>query len=342
MKKKLAVLLALAMAFTLVAGCGDSSTSESSGTNAVTVKDIYTEEVKIAFIPMSTSGAVTSIVQQSADAVMAAYPNLQINFLDCGHDPTTQISLINECVTDGYGAIIIESTDTTAVCSAVNDAEASGVPVITLNCDCDTVHTLFLKNNSYDAGQVAAKGLVEGLEEKGNILILDVPYSMVATSNFTEGFEDYVADYPDIAILDHQYISGDSYSQEGAFTLMSNMLTKYDDVDAIYAPDDDFAIGCAQAIKAAGRSDEGILIWGNDCMPAGIDAIRDGTMYGTSYADRYSTAFAMFVSALNLIQTGTTAASLGYDATPVVYVTFTGVTAANVDSIAKYTHWEGY
>ena len=77
-------------------------------------------------------------------------------------------------------------------------------------------------------------------------------------------------------------------AQEDAYNAMRDLLTKYDHIDGVYAPDDNYAFGIYQAIQEAGRLDEGILIWGTDITPGGIENIRNGVITGSTWADRYT------------------------------------------------------
>ncbi len=344
MKKTIAIILALMLIIACVAGCGSKTTEtsdNSGGAVSMEGKDVFTEPVLIAWIPMSTAGQVNTIVQQAADEVMATYDTVTINFFDAGFDPNTQITLINECITQGYDAIVMECADSTAVGPVIAEAEEAGVNVITVNLNTDVVHTMYIKCDSYSGGWVSAEAMMEMLGGKGNILLLDVPAEQAVSTTFCKGFEDYVKENnPDASILEYINLTGNA--QEDAYNAMRDLLTKYDDIDAVYAPDDNYGLGIVQAIQEAGRLDEGILVWGTDLQPGGIDALLAGDLAGSCWSDRYSGLYAAFTSALYFAQTGITATSLGYTETPTTYVRFVAVTQDNIDEILPLTRWPGY
>ncbi len=345
MKKTIAIILALLLITACLAGCG-SKTEETAADNggdtlSLTGKDIFTEPVLIAWIPMSTAGQINTIVQQAADEIMATYGTVEINFFDCGFDPNTQITLVNECITQNYDAIVMECADSTALGPVVAEAEEAGVNIITVNLGCETVHTMHVKCDSYSGGWVSAEAMMQMLGGKGDILLLDVPAEQAVSTTFCKGFEDYVVENnPDANILEYVNLSGNA--QEDAYNVMRDMLTKYDKIDAVYAPDDNYGLGILQAIQEAGREDEGIIVWGTDLQPGGIDAILAGDLDGSCWSDRYSGLYAAFTSALYFSEAGITANSLGYTQTPATYVRFLAVTPDNINELLPLTRWPGY
>ena len=345
MKKTLAIILALLLITACLASCGSKPAEEAADavgeTLSLTGKDVFTEPVLIAFIPMSTAGQVNTIVQQAADEVMATYSTVTINFFDAGFDPNTQITLINECITQGYDAIVMECADSTAVGPVIAEAEEAGVNVITVNLGCETVHTMHVKCDSYSGGWVSAEAMMQMLDGKGNVLLLDVPAWQAVSTTVVKGFEDYVnANNPDINILEYINLSGNA--QEDAYNAMRDLLTKYDEIDAVYAPDDNYGLGIIQAIQEANRLDEGIIVWGTDLQPGGIDAIIAGDLAGSCWSDRYSGLYAAFTSALYFSETGITAKSLGYTQTPSTFVRFVAITQDNINELLPLTRWPGY
>jgi len=350
MKKALAIILALALFTVCLAGCGDKDTGGNTGgdTNsaqapAVTFggKNTLNDKFMIAWIPMSTAGQINQVVQACADEIMLSYPDVTINFFDPGFDPNTEASLINDCVTQGYDAIILECADSTAVGPSILEAEAAGVPVITVNLGTDVLHSLHVKCDSYSGGWVSAEALSKKMGGTGDVLLLDVPAWQTAATTFCKGFEDYIAQYsPGMKVLEYYNLDGNA--QEDAYNVMRDMLIKYDKIDAVYGPDDNFALGIVQAINEAGRQNEGIIVWGTDWQPGGIEALLEGRIDGSSWSDRFSAMYTAFSTAMFFAQTGVTSVKLGLTETPQVTVNFTAVTPDNALTILPFTRYPGY
>jgi ABC-type sugar transport system substrate-binding protein len=100
-------------------------------------------------------------------------------------------------------------------------------------------------------------------------------------------------------------------------------------------------MGALQAIEAAGGRDD-ILIWGSTGVPAALNAVEEGKLFGTCWEDVYSLAKIAFNMALYSIETGVNSVSAGYKETPMLQGAFTAVTKENVKSIKPQTHWPEY
>ncbi|MDR1573709.1 MAG: sugar ABC transporter substrate-binding protein [Clostridiales Family XIII bacterium] len=353
MKKKVLVLIvSLAMVAVFTAGCGGSNGGDASGGDAAdgagaaafVGKDIYgfqtgtPAETKIAFIPLSTAGVTNSMVQASLAEQLIFYPNITVTYFDPMYDLNKQMSMINECVTQGYDAIMLEASDTEALNTTIADAEAAGVPVITINVGASGLHTLHVQGNDYKSGREAGRVLADALGGQGNVIVLDCPAAQKPISLMGTGFEDYVKEEaPGVTLLESAPI--DMWSPEIANTTMRDLLTKYDKIDGVYCVSDDIAHGATQAIEAAGRSAE-VKVYGSMGYPDALQAIKNGTMFGTYFSDGYLEYSTALYLTLHIIQTGITAPAAGYTTTPIIDMPTIPTTAANVENVINDSRWE--
>jgi len=343
MKKFTAVLLAVLLLATVMAGCtsdngnsGDAGTS-GGGTEARTGKDINTETIKIAYIPNSTAGSVHEVSYMAARDINQRYPNVDIVFMDSGFNSTTQIQQVSECIAQKYDAILMEVTDAVALNPVIREAEEAGIVVITTNQTCTTVHSVWIETSAYYAGWEVGKLLVEDLGGNGNVILLDCPAPLVPVVLHGKGFQDYIADYPGITMIDYANI--DAFSQENSFQAMRDLLTKHDNIDAVYAMGDDMAIGAIQAIEQAGRGGDGIFVYGSEGVVQAIEAIREGRMRATVWGDRYTMLYMSFNIALLYISQGINSVSLGLTETPQISMPFHPITQDNVEKMVPYIRY---
>lgn len=354
MRKKLVAVivgLCLIMAVVLV-GCGggdgnasgDAGDTGDAGTEVATGiaplgngKDIFTDDIKIAHIALSTAGITNVLIEKGINEQLVLYPNVEVKYFDPMYDINTQISLINECITQGFDAIIIEPLDTEALNLTILEAEQAGVPVITVNTGATAVHTLHMQGSDYKAGWRSGEEMAKLAGGQGTALVLDCPAEQKAIGLMGTGFEDYIRENTQIEILENQSIP--NWSTENANTTMRDLLTKYSDVTMVYCASDDIAMGAIQAIEAAGRGDEGIIVWGNCGFLPALDAIKSGKMAGSMFSDVYVQYASALYSALYFIETGLTAVTAGYAETPIVDQAMTPVTAENVDEILAVSRW---
>ena len=341
-KRILSVLICVLLLTFAFAGCASKAEGVDSGgdpaaESALTGKDINTEQIKIAFIPLSTAGITNSMYEMTLAETLSMYENVETNVFDGQYDVTVQNNNIQECITQGYDAIIIEVLDTEASNSAITDAEAAGIPVVTINCGASAIHTMHIQGADYEMGIQGATHLAEACGNKGNIIILDCPAASVGSSRMGTGAQDYVENTSGMTLVDHQYI--DNWSTDNAMTTMSDLLTKHSDIAAVYCASDDIALGAIQAIEAAGRDSDGILVWGGSGYPSAFQAISDGRMFGTSWCDTYSEMSTAVYSALYFISSGVNSVSCGYTQTPTVNQAMIAVTKDNVNSIFDISRW---
>ncbi len=344
-KRILVLLMAITMIVAFLAGCAAKEEADTGaeapaeGAIALTGTDVYTEEIKLAFIPISTAGIMNEMYNTAIAEGLAMYPNVTLNVFDGQYDPTVQNSIIQDCITQGYHGIIMEGMDTEASNTAITDAETAGIPVITLNGGCATApHTFHIQGADYEMGQQGAEYLAAACGNSGNAIILDAPAEAVANARMGTGAQEYFEQNTEMTIIDHQYI--ERWSTDDAVTKMSNLLTKYQDIQCVYCASDDIAIGAVQAIEAANRQDEGILVWGGTGYPSAFQAIRDGRMYGTSWCDSYSEMLTSIYACLAFIDGGVNAIDCGYTETPSVKQVMIAVTVDNIEQIYPISRWE--
>lgn len=316
------------------------TSSQASASKLGNGKDIYKDNIKIAWIPLSTAGQVNQVIDLVWSDVVKIYPNVKITAFDPGYDVKKEISMISEAITEKYDAIITLPLDTAACNDVITQAEQAGIPVITIDCGATAVHTFHLQGTDYGSGQLAGKEVAKALNNKGNYVVLDAPAEQKAIGRMGTGFIDYMTANTQCKMLSDTSIP--MWSQENARNMMTDLLTKYPagQIQAIYCASDDIAMGALQAVQAAGRDKEGIIIYGNVGYLPVLNAIKAGQIAGTNYSDTYAHFYTAFHMAMNFIQTGTTSVTAGYKATPVVYDTLIPVNKDNVDYVIDVSRYD--
>jgi ABC-type sugar transport system substrate-binding protein len=359
-KRVLTLTLVVLMLAALLTACtgntattspsAEASTPPADGTNAAVNdaagsgklgqgKDIYNEEIKIAWIPLASMGQVNQVINLTFADALLIYPNVKIDTFDPMYDVSKQISMISEAITQEYDAIILLPLDVAACNDVITQAEQAGIPVLTVDCGATAVHSYHLQGTDYGSGQLAAEIVAKELNNAGNYIVLDAPAAQKAIGRMGTGFIDYMTANTQCKMLED--VSIEMWSQENARTTMTDLLTKYPagEIQAVYCASDDIAAGALQAIETAGRDKEGIIIYGNVGYLPVLQAIKDGKIFGTNFSDTYAHYYTVFHTALFLIATGTTAITAGYSATPVVYDTLIPVNKDNVDYIMQISRY---
>ena len=121
-------------------------------------------------------------------------------------------------------------------------------------------------------GRIPAEYLAKALNGKGNIVALrGIPTTL--DNERMNAFNDVLKNYPDIKLLDAQY---GNWNRDDAFKVMQDYLTRFKQIDAVWAADDDMAVGVLKAIEQAKRDDIKIVFGGAGAKGM-VKTMIDGT-----------------------------------------------------------------
>ncbi len=202
-----------------------------------------------------------------------------------------------------YGDHAIFVTDPASKANTANVveiAEEAGAKVAILWHHADELEpadwdsfVVHMSPDDFVAGYNTAKHLFEKMDGKGKVVALYGQQGEDSAANRYAGFLAALAEYPEIECLDMQVAS---WSQDQAMTFTQTWLSKYDNIDAIWAANDTMGLGAIEALKLEGKNGQ-ILVCGCDGIAAAYEAIEAGDMactvanngyllmgYGASYA----------------------------------------------------------
>ena len=218
------------------------------------------------------------VTMKDAGEAKAEELGLEMITLDAQDNNERQAAQVEDLISRNVDVLIINPVDSDAIATSVRAANEAGIPVITVTRPSnggDVVQHLDI-DNAY-AGQLVAEKLVEVLDGKGRVAILEgIPGAPSAQAR-QEGFLAVLADYPDIEVVSSLTAN---YSREEGARVMEDILQANPVLDAVYGHNDEMALGAVRAIKAAGRLDE-IKVFGIDATDDAIAAIQAGEMVAT-------------------------------------------------------------
>jgi ribose transport system substrate-binding protein len=117
---------------------------------------------------------------------------------------------------------------------------------------------VYVAGDNPGLGRVSAEWMAKEMGGKGKMVVLEGIPCVINTER-VEAFKDVMKKYPDIEIMDSQ--PADWSTQKG-LEIMENYLQKYDNIDAVWAQDDDVLKGVLQAYKESGRNDITLFLGG--------------------------------------------------------------------------------
>ncbi len=282
--KKLAALLTAGVMAVSLAACGGSSDDSSADASAAASSAAETAEegsYKIALIQQHQTNAFQIAVTEAAEA-KAEELGVELTILSADQDAATQISQIEQCTSEGYDAILFEPVDPDALGDASQVAADAGVVVINIisavtDWESYGISALSCGDN-VTAGETEMQNVADLLGGKGNIAILTGPSGDAGGLQRLEGYENILANYPDmVQVVEPADCQWDTASAQAT---VESWLSAYD-LDAIICENDGMAVGAGNAAGA----DSGIIITGVDGTPDGFEAINDGRITGTVSQD---------------------------------------------------------
>ena len=235
-----------------------------------------------------------------------ANPNIDAVVLDAGGDVARQIAQIEDLIQQGVDAIIIWPTNGEAVVPAVRKAHRAGIPVIVTNSNIAEAGFPFISSFSGPDNVTQGKRSAEimcdkfksmGIASSAKVVhITGQPGYTTATERAT-GFEDRLPKVcPDVEVIDTQ--PGD-WNREKSQQVMEAFLVKYDQIDGVYAGDDNMGVGALNAAKAAGRKN--IVFVGATNFAVGYEAMAAGDYWGSIYQSPVDDAKAALQTAVDIV-----------------------------------------
>ncbi|WP_109468083.1 ABC transporter substrate-binding protein [Albibacillus kandeliae] len=226
-------------------------------------------------IPSATHGFMGGLnyhAQAAIERLEATYPQLDFVLATAG-DAGKMVNDIEDMVaTRNISALVVlpfESEPLTAPVQAVKDA-GIWVTVVDRGLSVPNIEDLYVAGDNTGFGRVAGEYFAENLKSGDNVVVLrGIPTTLdnERVDAFTAAIEG-----TGINVLDMQH---GNWNRDDAFNVMQDFLSKYDDIDAVWAADDDMAVGVLEAIDQAGRNDE-MWVVGGAGMKEIIKRMMDG------------------------------------------------------------------
>ena len=223
-------------------------------------------------------------------------PNVEVIAMSGDYDLNKQFNQMDNFIAAGVDMILLNAVDSVALGVAVKRAQDAGIPVIAVDVTAAGANATVSTNN-VQAGEIACQYIVDKLDGKGNVIIQNGP-PVSAVMDRVDGCKATFAKAPGINILsDDQDANG---SREGGLEVMLGHLTRYQDIDAVFAINDPQAIGTDLAAKQLKRT--GIIITAVDGAPDIEVALKGDTMIeASSSQDPYAIAMKGVEVGYNLI-----------------------------------------
>jgi ribose transport system substrate-binding protein len=219
-------------------------------------------------------------VQMNADIATAAakHPELKVIFKDAQNDTLQQRAQVEEFVSSKVDLLIISPKEAQPLTEPVAEAMDAGIPVIVLDRRLlGDKYTCFIGANNEEIGKAAGEWIVKALGGKGNVVELMGLQTSTPGQDRHKGFLEGTAS-SNIKVIfqaDMQWLEPKARDE------MESALSRFDNIDLVYAHNDDGAHGAYLAAKAAGREKQMKFV-GIDALPQeGVAYVKQGILDAT-------------------------------------------------------------
>ncbi len=252
-------------------------------------KDTYT--VGFAQTGLNNPWRLGESKSMQDEAARLGYTLVETN---ANEDTAKQIADVASLIAQGVDILIFPPRESQALAPSVLEAKNAGIPVILIDRDVD--HSIarpgedyitFIGSDFVDQGRRAAEWLVEATGGEARIIQLEGTTGSDPAIDRQKGFEDYLAGtfqgtptpegaHPGMEIIASQTAD---FQRDPGREVMQTLLQAHPDVTAVYAHNDEMAIGAIAALQEAGRTPgEDVILVSIDGSNAALDAIVDGTL----------------------------------------------------------------
>jgi len=282
MRLKLMILLIVSLLF--ISACGKTESTKTAGTKANGSASDYKIGISI---PMEANNSIKTwykAIQARADVY-----GFKVMGIDAQGDASKQSSDINTLIGQDIDALIVWPLDSKAIQPALVRAADKGIPAFGIDFNVQKGGDDFGLVNQIIAGRESAAITVAKLfaDSYSEADVAGIGFAIPVPGNLfvMDKYKSELKNYPNLNFVGQKDNPSDNIA--GAEPLMKNLLTANPTIKAVFAYNDESAIGASQAVSNAGGelyskdNKEGMMIVGFNAEAGGIQAIKNGKMYAT-------------------------------------------------------------
>lgn len=267
-------LFVMVMILFIVSACslegGDTKGTEEKGAK----DDTAAKKIGISISTLNNPYFVT--LKDSAEA-KAKELGMETTTVDAQNDPAKQVSDIEDLIQQGVDILLINPADSSAIASAISSANNANIPVITVDRSAEGGEVVaHVASDNAAGGKMAGEYIIEQLGEEAKVVELEgIPGSSAARERGA-GFNEAIAAASGYEVASKQAAN---FDRAQGLTVMENIIQSTKDFKAVFAHNDEMALGAVQALNAAGLTD--VIVVGFDATEDAVKAVEDGKMAAT-------------------------------------------------------------
>lgn len=259
-KKIATIIISLILCTLLLVGCSQKSLDNTKkiGLIVSTLNNPFFVDLK--------SGIESEAKKLGYDVVV----------LDSQNDPAKEVSNMEDISVKNVDVVLLNPVDSDSAIASVMVANNLDLPVITVDRVSNGGKVIsHVASDNVEGGKMAAKYLIEKLDNKGNIVELEGIAGSSATRDRGDGFDNEVKN-SNLQIITKQ--SAD-FDRTKSLSVMENIIQSKGNIDAVFAQNDEMALGALKALQDANMKD--VLVVGFDATDDAVISVQKGDMAAT-------------------------------------------------------------
>jgi ribose transport system substrate-binding protein len=217
------------------------------------------------------TGGIDFFAQEAKKRLESTYKNVQVIVKTATGASDQANSLEDLVATQQINALVILPYESAPLTDPVREVKKKGifVTVVDRALTDNNIQDLYVAGDNPGMGKIAAQYLIEKLGGKGNIVVLRGLPTVIDNQRF-DTFMSLIKN-TQIKVLDSKYAN---WNRDDGFKVMQDFLTRFPKIDAVWAQDDDIALGVLDALRQAKREKEMFVVGGGG-MKEVIKRVQD-------------------------------------------------------------------
>ncbi len=235
-----------------------------------------------------------SVEQGAKDAAAALGVDLVILSPPQESDVMAQVNQLEDQIAKGVDGIAVAPTDPSAVAPILDDAIAAGIPVVYIDTNGINEGVTFIGTNNYNGAKLAADYICGKVPSGSDVAILQGMITQTTGQHRAEGSHkgltecglNIVAELPA------------NWDTAQGMSVMEDIITGNPNIKAVFASNDNMALGAWEALEGAGMTD--VVLVGFDANPDAAASVAAGKMSATVAQFSYNMGYMGVENALKL------------------------------------------
>ncbi len=233
--------------------------------------------VEIAFVTKALDSEWWQRVKAGAEEAARADPEVRLSVLAPEREVNIdqQVSILENQVTKGVSALAVAPAGASEVLPVLEHAKAVGIPVLIVDTDIDWPSKLsYIGADNQRAGRLAGEYIATLLGGKGKVAVIRGILGVATHEDRLAGFREAIAKSPGLVCVAVQPANSE---RALGMSVMENILTSHPDVRAVFATNDQMALGAVEAVAARNLTGK-VAVVGVDATSEAVRAVQAGRL----------------------------------------------------------------